>query len=90
MFSEERFREVLRQEMDKVLHAKIQEIRDLPRPKPSMMTRHQVMQELGIGLSTVDYWVRTGRLTKIRIGKRAVRFKRSDVEALMAKRSAKK
>lgn len=87
MFSEDIFRKVIREEVATALEDKIQELlKTRPTPSPKMMTRHQVAKELGIGLSTVDYWTRTGRLTKVQVGKRAVRFERARIEELIKNR----
>lgn len=43
------------------------------------MSRRELASYLSIGLSTVDHWVRIGRLRKIKIG-RAVRFDRHEID----------
>ncbi len=43
------------------------------------LTRHQVAEYLGIGLSTVDHWTRIGRLKKIFIDN-APRFDREEID----------
>lgn len=43
-------------QMDRTFH---------PFPQTRYLTRKQVADYLGIGLSTVDYWARIGRLNKV-------------------------
>ena len=46
------------------------------------LTRTQVAKYLSIGISTVDYWCRTGKLKKHKHGK-SVRFDRQEIDAWM-------
>ncbi len=43
------------------------------------LTRHQVSQYLGIGLSTVDYWAKNGKLNKLKIDG-SVRFDKAEID----------
>jgi len=42
------------------------------------LTRKDVARLIGISLSTVDYWARTGKITKHYVGT-SVRFSRSEI-----------
>lgn len=48
------------------------------------LTRHQVSTYLGIAPSTVDYWSRIGKLTKVYIGK-TPRFIREDIDKVFTR-----
>lgn len=56
----------------------------IPIPKPSikqdsdLITRSETAKLLGVALSTLDLWVKQGRLQKYRINS-TVRFKRNEV-----------
>ena len=43
------------------------------------LTRKQVSQYLGIGLSTVDYWARIGKLTKVHLDG-SIRFDKEAID----------
>jgi len=91
MFDEIEFRELIRQAVQSALEEKIDDLRSALLETNSMyMTRRDVSQELRIGMSTVDYWVRAGRLRKHKLGKGAVRFLREEVEALSSSLDASK
>lgn len=53
-------------------------------PKPRYLSRREVAEYLSIGLSTVDYWARIGRLKKIKVG-RSVRFDRQELDESLQK-----
>lgn len=48
-----------------------------------LMSRQQVAELFGLNVMTIYKWARKGLLTPIKIGPKTVRFRRSDVEALM-------
>ena len=74
------------------LTALVSTIREHVQPKgldPDLMTRREVAETLGIGLSTVDQWANRGLLRKYRIGGK-VYFKRSEVLAMDGQRYQRK
>lgn len=53
---------------------------------PDLLTPDDVAELLGVTRSTVTRWRRAGHLpTPIRIGSNYVRYRREDIEALLAK-----
>lgn len=50
---------------------------------PMNMRAKEVSEYMGIGLSTVWYWVKIGKIKSYRIGDRVTIFKRSDLDALI-------
>lgn len=57
---------------------------DIHDSKSRYLSRREVANYLSIGLSTVDFWVRTGRLDKIKVG-RAMHFDRNELDASLEK-----
>jgi len=57
-------------------------------PRPVAMrqalTRQGVAELLQVSTKTIDNWTTEGRLRRVQVGKRAVRFNAEDVEALLA------
>lgn len=57
-----------------------------PQPTSDLLTAAEVASLLGINRSTVTRWEEAGRLRGVRIeGARWLRYRRSDIEALLAK-----
>ncbi|PPK87331.1 excisionase family DNA binding protein [Neolewinella xylanilytica] len=52
---------------------------------PALITRHQAASLLSVSLSTVDNYINDGLLEKKRVGVRAVRLDRTQVEKLARK-----
>ena len=52
---------------------------------PPLITRHQAAKILSVSLSTVDNYINDGLLQKKRVGVRAVRLDRTEVEKLARK-----
>jgi excisionase family DNA binding protein len=48
-----------------------------------ILTRRETADALRLSERTVDKMARDGRLTRLRIGRRGVRFKRAEVERLL-------
>ena len=53
-------------------------------PADDLLTTGEVAETFRISRSTVARWYREGRLAGIKVGPRTFRFRRSDVEALLA------
>jgi len=51
--------------------------------KQRYMTRKDVANYLGIGLSTVDYWSRLGKLKKVNIGG-SIRFDKVELDEIFS------
>ena len=54
-------------------------------PLPALITRQQAADLLSVSLSTVDNYINDGLLQKKRVGVRAVRLDRTEVEKLARK-----
>jgi excisionase family DNA binding protein len=71
---------------DAVTAALIQATKPAPQPEPEtlpeLLTRQQAAAYLGVGVGTVDNYTKDGRLTKKKVGLRAVRFDRGEVQRL--------
>lgn len=80
-FNEEKLQEELQVLKDEILQAIKQN-----REESRYLTRKQVAQYLNIGLSTVDYWTRLGKLTKIRVNG-SIRFDKRDVDRIFKSRN---
>lgn len=52
---------------------------------PELLTKKQAAELLGIGVSTLDSWVRQGKLAKHTANGYHVRFKRRDLERFVEK-----
>lgn len=55
----------------------------LTRERKRLYSANDICAMCGIARSTVDSWVRQGILTKIKIGRKCVRFNVDEVERLM-------
>lgn len=70
---------ILQQELE---HLKQDIVKILCQPdkeEARMLTRKQVSSYLSIGLSTVDYWSRIGKLRKVKIGN-STRFDKKEID----------
>ncbi len=70
-------KQILQEEM-KVFKEEILQTIKQDRELSRYLTRKQVAQLMSIGLSTVDYWARLGKLTKLRIHG-TIRFDREQI-----------
>jgi excisionase family DNA binding protein len=52
-------------------------------PLPELMTMTEVAEALRVSVQSVSRWSKDGTLPSIQIGAGTVRFRRSDVEALL-------
>lgn len=48
-----------------------------------MMTAQEVADEVGVHLRTIRRWTQEGTLTAYRVGPKAIRYRASDVDAIM-------
>lgn len=53
-------------------------------PEDEFLTTREVAELARVNPVTVQRWVHTGRLAAVRLGPRLLRYRRSDVEALLA------
>ena len=53
-----------------------------------MLTVKNVAAQLEVSDETLRRWARAGRLVPVKIGARAVRYRRTDVQAFIAARAA--
>jgi excisionase family DNA binding protein len=71
---------------DAVTAALIQAIKPAPEAEPEklpeLLTRQQTAAYLGVAVGTVDNYTKDGLLNKKKVGLRAVRFDRSEVQKL--------
>ena len=51
---------------------------------PELMTAPEVAERLRINVDTVRLWAREGRLPVVPLSTRSLRFRRSDIDALLA------
>lgn len=52
-----------------------------------MLSARQVADRLGVNPKTVHRWASEGRLTRVRLGPRVIRFHQSEVDGLIRKNS---
>ena len=80
-------REVLQEELS-ILKGDILESIQTSKETSRYLTRKQVAQYMNIGLSTVDYWSRLGKLTKIQIDG-SVRFDKVELDNFLTLKKEK-
>lgn len=78
-------RSLLKEELEPLKNEILQSMK-MQREESRYLTRKQVAQYLNIGLSTVDYWTRLGKLTKIRVNG-SIRFDKRDVDRIFKSRN---
>lgn len=51
---------------------------------PELLTTAEVMATLRVSKATVSRWAKNGKLDVVRLGPRSNRYRRTDIEALLA------
>ena len=75
---EDALRELLKNEFE-VLRSELKEMLNSKNEEQRYLTRKEVARYLGVALSTVDLWSRTGKLRKINVNW-SIRFDRNEVD----------
>jgi excisionase family DNA binding protein len=51
--------------------------------QPELLTTRQAAAHLGLSENTVRAWVRLRRIRYVRVGRRSIRFRRGDLDAMV-------
>lgn len=62
---------------------------DTMTPKPALLTKYQLAEELQVSKRSVDYWTTQGLIPHVRVGRHLVRFDLADVLAHLKRTSPK-
>ncbi|MCB0689659.1 MAG: helix-turn-helix domain-containing protein [Saprospiraceae bacterium] len=84
---EDALRELLKNEFE-VLRSELKEMLNSKNEEQRYLTRKEVARYLGVALSTVDLWSRTGKLRKINVNG-SIRFDKYEVDRIFDSKSDK-